>query len=39
MIDPKVLITHHFTLDQMMDAEYTFADTADTDAFTLVIEL
>lgn len=38
-IDPKVLITHRFTLDQMMDAYDTFAHAADTGALKVVIEM
>ncbi|CAN5138809.1 zinc-dependent alcohol dehydrogenase family protein [soil metagenome] len=37
-IDPKLLITHHFKLDQILDAYATFADAAKTSALKVIIE-
>ena len=37
-IDPKLLITHRFKLDQMLDAYDTFGRAADTNALKVVIE-
>jgi len=37
-IDPKVLITHRFKLDQILDAYETFAHAADTRALKVIIE-
>ena len=37
-IDPKQLITHHFTLDHILDAYETFAHAADTGALKVIIE-
>lgn len=37
-IDPKKLITHHFTLDQIADAYETFGRAASTRALKVVIE-
>jgi alcohol dehydrogenase len=37
-IDPKRLITHHFKLDQIMDAYETFGHAAQTNALKVVIE-
>jgi alcohol dehydrogenase len=37
-IDPKRLITHHFKLDQILDAYETFAHAADTRALKVIIE-
>jgi alcohol dehydrogenase len=37
-IDPKRLITHHFKLDQILDAYETFANAADTRALKVIIE-
>ncbi|MGZ5634881.1 MAG: zinc-dependent alcohol dehydrogenase family protein [Burkholderiales bacterium] len=37
-IDPKVLITHHFTLDRILEAYETFAQAADTRALKVIIE-
>jgi hypothetical protein len=34
-IDPKQLITHHFTLDKMLDAYETFGAAAKTNALKL----
>jgi alcohol dehydrogenase len=36
-IDPKLLITHRFTLDQILDAYETFAHAADTKALKVII--
>lgn len=36
-IDATQLITHHFTLDQIMDAYATFADAANTKALKVII--
>ena len=36
-IDPTRLITHHFTLDQMLDAYDTFGRAADTQALKVII--
>jgi alcohol dehydrogenase len=37
-IDPKKLITHHFKLDQILDAYDTFANAAKTNALKIIIE-
>jgi alcohol dehydrogenase len=37
-IDPKLLITHHFKLDHILDAYDTFGRAADTHALKVVIE-
>jgi alcohol dehydrogenase len=37
-IDPKVLITHRFKLDRILDAYETFAHAADTKALKVIIE-
>jgi alcohol dehydrogenase len=37
-IDPKLLITHRFKLDQIMDAYETFANAAKTKALKVIIE-
>ncbi|MGA8276752.1 MAG: zinc-dependent alcohol dehydrogenase family protein [Rhodanobacteraceae bacterium] len=37
-IDPKLLITHRFTLDNILDAYETFADAARTKALKVIIE-
>jgi len=37
-IDPKLLITHRFTLDRILDAYETFAHAADTHALKVMIE-
>jgi alcohol dehydrogenase len=37
-IDPKLLITHHFTLDKILDAYEAFADAAKTKALKVIIE-
>jgi alcohol dehydrogenase len=37
-IDPKLLITHHFPLDQIIEAYDTFARAADTRALKVIIE-
>ncbi len=37
-IDPKLLITHHFTLDRILDAYEAFAHAADTRALKVIIE-
>jgi len=37
-IDPAKLITHHFKLDQILDAYETFANAADTKALKVIIE-
>jgi alcohol dehydrogenase len=36
-IDPKLLITHHFTLDSILDAYETFGHAADTKALKVII--
>ena len=36
-LDPKVLITHHFTLDRILDAYDTFARAASTQALKVII--
>jgi alcohol dehydrogenase len=38
-IDPKLLITHRFKLDQILDAYETFAHAADTRALKVIIEV
>jgi len=37
-IDPKLLITHHFKLDHILDAYETFANAAKTHALKVIIE-
>jgi alcohol dehydrogenase len=37
-IDPKLLITHHFKLDRILDAYETFAHAANTRALKVIIE-
>ena len=37
-IDPKLLITHHFRLDQILDAYETFGHAADTHALKVILE-
>jgi alcohol dehydrogenase len=37
-IDPKLLITHRFTLDGILDAYETFAHAANTRALKVIIE-
>lgn len=37
-LDPKLLITHRFKLDQILDAYETFAHGADTRALKVIIE-
>ena len=37
-IDPKQLITHHFRLDQIIEAYETFANAADTKALKVIIK-
>ena len=37
-IDPKLLITHHFKLDQILDAYETFGHAANTKALKVIIE-
>jgi alcohol dehydrogenase len=37
-IDPKLLITHHFALDQIIEAYDTFARAATTRALKVIIE-
>ena len=37
-IDPKMLITHHFKLDNILDAYETFAHAANTQALKVIIE-
>jgi len=37
-IDPKLLITHHFKLDNILDAHETFAQAANTKALKVIIE-
>ncbi len=37
-IDPKKLITHHFTLDHILDAYETFGKAASTQALKVIIE-
>jgi alcohol dehydrogenase len=37
-IDPKLLITHHFKLDKILDAYETFGHAADTRALKVIIE-
>ena len=37
-IDPKLLITHRFKLDHILDAYATFADAANTKALKVIIE-
>jgi alcohol dehydrogenase len=38
-IDPTRLITHHFTLDKVLDAYDTFSHAADTKALKVIIEV
>jgi alcohol dehydrogenase len=37
-IDPKLLITHHFKLDKILDAYETFGNAAKTKALKVIIE-
>jgi alcohol dehydrogenase len=37
-IDPKLLITHRFKLDRILDAYETFAHAANTRALKVIIE-
>ena len=37
-IDPKLLITHRFKLDRILDAYDTFAHAAKTQALKVIIE-
>jgi alcohol dehydrogenase len=37
-IDPKLLITHRFSIDQMLDAYETFSAAARTHALKVIIE-
>jgi len=37
-IDPKLLITHRFKLDKILDAYETFGHAADTKALKVIIE-
>ena len=37
--DPKLLITHHFKLDKILDAYEAFAHAADTRALKVIIEV
>jgi alcohol dehydrogenase len=37
-MDPKLLITHRFKLDRILDAYETFARAADTRALKVIIE-
>jgi alcohol dehydrogenase len=37
-IDPAQLITHHFKLDDIMQAYETFANAAETGALKVIIE-
>jgi hypothetical protein len=37
-LDPKPLITHHFKLDQILEAYETFGHTAKTHALKVIIE-
>ena len=37
-IDPKLLITHHFKLDEILDAYETFGNAAETKALKVIIE-
>ncbi len=37
-IDPKLLITHHFKLDRILDAYETFGHAANTGALKVIIE-
>ncbi len=37
-IDPKLLITHHFKLDHILDAYETFGHAATTRALKVIIE-
>lgn len=37
-IDPKLLITHHFKLDKILDAYETFGNAAETKALKVIIE-
>jgi len=37
-LDPKKLITHHFKLDQILDAYDTFGHAASTQALKVIIE-
>jgi alcohol dehydrogenase len=37
-IDPKLLITHHFKLEKILDAYETFGNAAKTKALKVIIE-
>jgi alcohol dehydrogenase len=37
-VDPALLITHRFTLDQVLDAYDTFGRAAETHALKVIIE-
>ena len=37
-LDPKILITHRFKLDQILDAYETFAHAANTRALKVILE-
>ena len=37
-IDPKLLITHHFKFDKILDAYETFGNAAETKALKVIIE-
>jgi alcohol dehydrogenase len=37
-IDPKLLITHHFKIDRILDAYDTFGRAASTQALKVIIE-
>jgi alcohol dehydrogenase len=37
-MDPKLLITHHFKLDRILDAYETFGHAANTRALKVIIE-
>jgi alcohol dehydrogenase len=38
-IDPQLLITHHFTLDRILEAYDTFGQAASTQALKVIIEI
>ncbi len=38
-IEPKLLISHHFKVDHILDAYDTFADAAKTKALKVIIDL
>jgi len=38
-IDPKLLITHHFSFDKILDAYETFGNAAKTKALKVIIEM